>query len=953
MDKYGFKRVREYPIPDIDARAVEYRHTCGARLLHIDRRDENKTFMIAFGTPPTDSTGVFHIIEHSVLCGSDKYPVKEPFVELLKSSLNTFLNAMTYPDKTVYPVSSMNERDFLNLVSVYMDAVFHPAFLKNEAIFMQEGHRLTNEGGAASENGVVLSEMLGAYSSAEEIESEKIMELLYPNSPYAYSSGGDPDVIPSLTYESFVDTYKRHYSPERAYIVLDGDVPLSDTLSLIDSYLSGCEIRGGDIELGEIPDALAERRVIPYSVGADESCADKTRVSIAMRTFSFDEREKNVALAVIRGAIASAVTSPLPRAILESGLCEDVQLSLIEEIRDGAMVLNLINVKDGRAEELIDFSMKALRSFAERGLDKAALSASLSRLEFTTRERNYGYPAGIVYALAVMDSWLYSPDPVLGLSVSEDFAFLRRMLDTDYFERLLLEVIPESGRESVLILTPDAELSARLVAERAARAEAKWAALTDEERAEQEARHRRLDRWQTTPDSPEAAATLPRLSVSDINPDAEKIDFAECECLGVPTVAFDIKTAGICYINLYFDICDIAPDDSYKLALLCSLIDKSATDAHSSEELISHIKSNLGFLNFSFAAMTCESGEVKSSLKVSVGALADKLNFVAPILSELLYTSHPSAEDIEKVLRRTVLQMREDIAADGTSLAVDRANARFSESSVINDYFSGIEAYRQISKCARDESASSLLADELPELARRIFTRERASVYTTANVDRTLLEEIVSLLLPSDLPVEKCPYTLSQNMNEGIEVAVNTAFTAYGFEVPTAEQTMAFNTVKSILNYEYLWGEIRAKGGAYGTGEALRQGFAAFYSYRDPAPAASIEAYRAAADFLRGYAARVSDEELEGHIIGSFAALGGVRTSRSSFDIECVRHRRGVDYELRVARRREILETSREDILRFADVIERGAENAVLCTVSSRETLTSLGVPEENTIKIV
>ena len=955
MEKYGFSRVSEYELSDIEARAVEYRHTIsGAKLIHIDRKDENKTFMIAFKTPPTDSTGVFHIIEHSVLCGSEKYPVKEPFVELLKGSLNTFLNAMTFPDKTVYPVSSMNDKDFLNLVSVYMDAVFSPAFLKDEKIFAQEGHRLTISDGKPCENGVVLNEMLGAYSSPEEIEAEKMMELLYPDSPYSYSSGGDPDEIVNLTYEDFVSVYKKHYKPSEAYIVLDGLVNLDEVLPLLDEYLCLGDVTSSKVNIPDTPKPLGVDVKLSYPIGEDEDSKDKTRVSVGIRTFAFNEREKNVALAVVRGAIASSSGSPFCRAVLDTGLCEEVIVAPIEEIRDGAITISFLNVKDGCSDELVDFALSKLRDLATSGIDKDALSSSLDSFEFYTREKNYGtLPAGVVYALTVMESWLYSDNPVENLVYGDVFKSLREKVDTDYYDKLLLEIIPKREESVVLTLVPDGECKGRLDAMRAERAEAKWKALSERGQKKQMTLSKELDAWQSTPDTKEALQCLPALSVNDINPFPEKIKSEEKEIMSTKVGIFDIKTAGITYINAYFNVEDFTVQDCLDLGVLASALGRVETESFTEEELANQLKSKVGFMNLSATAILHEDGSVKNTLKLSTGLLSEKISELPHLLSDVLLHSRFDGRNITKLVKRSALAMRENMCADGTSLALDRTNAAFSAASVINDYYSGYEAYLNASAYAEGRAYVTDLAKRLEILAKRVFTKERARLFIAGAAGDSDIEKILAVFPHGEGIGVACEHKPTFNLREGIELPVGIAFTALGFEMPKELYTSAFNTVKTILNYEYLWGEIRAKGGAYGAGQTLREGFGAFYSYRDPKPSRSFDKYLEAADFLEKFASEISDAELEKYIIGTFSSIDGVRTPRLSFDLESIRAMRGIDYETRVQRRREVLESSRKDLFTFAKILRQQYPNAAYCTVASHETLKNMGNTVSKIHKIV
>ena len=954
MIKYGFSELSRKPLNDIGAVAVEYRHAAsGARLLHLERKDVNKTFMIAFKTPPKNSTGVFHILEHSVLCGSEKYPLKEPFVELLKGSLNTFLNAMTYPDKTVYPVSSMNDKDFLNLVSVYMDAVLHPSLLECESIFLQEGHRLELNGGVPSENGVVLNEMLGAYSSPEEIEGEAVMQLLYPDSPYAYSSGGDPQCVVDLTYEEFVETYKKHYAPGGAYMVLDGDVKLDEVLPLIDGYLCKYtdKVEPIVIEKPKMPTASTLTLLYPIADGDDP--ADKTRMTLCMRTFSFDQREENLALAVIKGAVAATQNSPFCRAVLDSGFCEDVYISSIDEVRDGAMCICFVNVKDGCERQLLDLALGELRTYAQSGIDKDAIRSSLSSLEFITREKNYGsLPCGVVYALTAMESWLYSDDATQNLAYSDVFESLNARLDTDYYENILKAILPDEGGEIVLLLKPDAHYSERASEAERVRCLELYEKMTESERAELAERTARFNEWQSRRDTKEELECLPTLSLSDIDPIPTKTSSKRKSVGGCRTERFDIDTSGINYINIFFDTSDLTLDECADAAILSSALTKMPTELHSEGELAPYIKGNLGFMNFSPMAAIHNSGGYVNAVKLSVGVLSEKADRVADIVAEVMHKSRFKPKNLATLLGRLKLNMRENMSADGTNLAIDRAQAAFCIPSVINEYYSGYEAYLAVCDDVSSPEKTEDLAKRLSALAKRIFVRQRARIFGAGPDAERIFESIVGILPDGSVgeAVKHSPLSLGK---EGIAIPSRIAFTALGFPIPKSKYTAAYETVKTVLNYEYLWNEIRAVGGAYGAGESLRDGYGAFYSYRDPSPKRSLEKYLDVPAFLDEFAKNVQEKDIEKYVIGAFSVTDGVKSARSSFDLECARSIRGISFEKRKLRRRQMLDTSREDIIAFSEMLKKQLGRAVSCTVASADILADMGDAVENINKIV
>ncbi len=459
---HGFTVTAITEVTEISAALIEMRHEkSGARLNFLDREDENKTFAITFKTIPEDSTGVFHIIEHSVLCGSEKYPVKEPFVELLKGSLNTFLNAMTFPDKTMYPIASRNDKDFLNLMSVYLDAVLHPAILKNPNIFRQEGwhYLLDGKGGALTRSGVVLNEMKGAFSSPDELAMHHITNMLYKDTCYKYESGGKPDVISELTYEDFLAAHAKYYHPSNSEIFLDGSVDLDSALSLIDSFLAPYDKHDMETKIPDQAPLTPQFREIEYETASGESPKNKTRLELGYMFSRFSDQEGGIAASVLLDAVCSTNEAPLKKVLLASGLCEDMSILPYDSVKQNSVIIDFRNVKDGKCDELYKLFTSTVERLAKDGIDKSLLTASLNSHEFKSREKDFGtLPHGIIYAMSILESSLYGGNPAQNLSFGKSYAAIREKLSGDYFEKLLLSMFVENEHRATLIMKPSATL---------------------------------------------------------------------------------------------------------------------------------------------------------------------------------------------------------------------------------------------------------------------------------------------------------------------------------------------------------------------------------------------------------------------------------------------------------------------------------------------------------------
>ena len=517
---HGFEFVSSKNIPEIEGTVHEAVYLKNrAKLIFIERKDSNKTFAITFKTIPTDDTGVFHIIEHSVLCGSEKYPVKEPFVELLKGSVKTFLNAFTFPDKTMYPVSSRNDKDFLNLVDVYMDAVLHPIAMKKPEIFYQEGwhHELHSPEEEMTYKGVVFNEMKGAYSSADEVMMSEMASMLYGDNCYGKDSGGDPTAIPDLTYEQFVQSHKKYYHPSNSRIVLDGAVDIDKTLALLDSYLKEYDYLEVDSDIPMIkPMGNAEKK-IEYEIGPSEEEEGKVRVCLGFYVSDYTDRKTATALAIITDAIAGSNEAPFKKSILDSGLCEDVHLIPYDGIQENSVIIELRNTKEENAEKLKALCIETLKNIAESGIDREALTASFNSFEFRVREQDsQGFPMGISYAISALDSWLYGGDPVSSLAFEDDICELRNLLSGDYYENVLRRVFLESKHSATLYMIPSSTLGDKKIAAEKKRLESERSRMSESDIEEVIEKTNRIEQWQKSEDSEEALKTLPSLTINDI-----------------------------------------------------------------------------------------------------------------------------------------------------------------------------------------------------------------------------------------------------------------------------------------------------------------------------------------------------------------------------------------------------------------------------------------------------
>ena len=944
---YGFKVKAESEISELRARLFEMEHEkSGARLLFLDREDENKTFSIAFKTIPEDSTGVFHIIEHSVLCGSEKYPVKEPFVELLKGSLNTFLNAMTFPDKTVYPVASRNDKDFLNLTSIYLDAVFHPAMLKNENIFKQEGwHFEIDENGNMSRSGVVLNEMRGAYSSADTLGNYHQMNMLYPDTCYGVESGGKPEFITDLTYEQFVGSHKKYYHPSNSEIFLDGSVNLDEVLPLIDSYLKEFDKKEIDFDIADQKPIKEQRRTIEYEISKNEPTENKTKMKLGFLATRFDEIEKKTAISVLIDAIASSNESPLKKRLIDSGLCEDVQLTSLDSVKQNAVGLDFYNVKDGKCDELYSLFVDTVRAISKNGIDKSLLEASLNSIEFKTRERDFGtLPSGIVFALSILETSLYGGDPKANLLYENTFKTVREWISTDYFEKLLLSLFIENEHRAILIMTPSQTLGEENAAAERETLEKIKASLSDAEIEAIKSEDASLKAWQQKPDGEEELKTLPSLTISDLDPTVKKIPEKITKQDGTTVILHDIATGKITYSELIFDATDLNEKEIFDLRLLVSLFGNVRTKNYKAIDFQNEIKRELGSFDLSVSPVT-NNGSAKIYVTLSASVLDSNKNELIRLIPEALYTSdYTDKEILRNILRQMKLESEESFVTAGHAAGITRSAAYTSLESAVTEYYSGYEAHLSIKTLDKNfDEEFDAVKDRITALAKRIFTKERLTVALTGEPDEKFISEVISVINSGEkLESSECKIKPLGVRREGILIPAQASYAEMTANLSAISEkfTGSLNVASTLTSFAYLWNAVRVQGGAYGVGMLARNnGTVGFYSYRDPSPLRTIGCYREAAGFLRAFAE--SGTDITNFIIGAVRDSSPLMTPKLMGSVQTMRYLRGISYEDECRRRKEILGTDKSALMKIADLLDKVTEVNAICIVADKEKLDS------------
>ena len=945
---HNFKIQSVTELPEVPGRLwrMDYGRN-GAELAWLERDDENKTFAIAFKTVPEDDTGVAHIMEHSVLCGSRKYPVKEPFVDLLKSSLATFLNAMTYPDKTVYPVSSRNAADFLNLIDVYMDAVLHPLSIDSRMALDQEGwHYEFDDGGKLIRNGVVYSEMKGVFSNPDSIAFWETMKLLVPDCCYSNESGGDPAHIPELTFEAYKAFHARFYHPSNARIFLDGKMDIDAVLAKLDGFLKDYD--RADVR-AEIPfqKPTANRATVKYEVAEDGR--DKYILVDGWVIGRFDEREKHLAFSVLSEVLAGSNEAPLKKALLDRGLCEDVEIGA-ENVQQTAAMLTIRNTSREKVAECRKVVRETLERLAREGLDRKRIEAVLNKCEFLVREKDSGtYPRGLSFLEAALESWMYGGDPAEGFRYRKVFDSLRGKIASGAFEAYLRELFIDNRHHVELTLEP----SVTLGEERRKKLEAELAAVMagwDEGKiAEVKATAAKLKEFQKSKDRPEDTAKLPKLAVKDIPEKGADIREEIVDLDGCTVIRPNVGTDGIFYLELYFSLADLTGAELAEVPFFTTLLGELATANFSALQLKSEIDANLG--RFSVGEKVFDAkGVATPYITVQIGALESKWDDALRLAREvLLGTKFDDVKAAADLLKQDRQGMEQSVAASGNQYAMRRASARLSRQNGIDELFSGVAQLRWLQKTKVD---GGLLA-RYDALAKRVFARNRLTLCLTDNMSKEHAAKAVCAW-PSG-----AAFSAVRNWDsglpkvdggEGFSIPAEIAYAGVASRLPEGMPYHGSQVVAArILTLDHLWNEIRVLGGAYGMGLIVRpDGDVQYMTYRDPNPARSIEKIAESGAALRKFCEGGGD-------FGKYvvSAIGKTEPYLSPR----LEAQRASDLFLSgrtpddVARlRAEILATKREDLARFAETLTGLSKGASICVVGGKKPLSGCGLAKTESV---
>ena len=951
--KYGFTLLEKRNVAEINSMVRLFRHDSGAELLHIENDDDNKVFAITFRTPPANSKGIPHILEHSVLCGSRKYPIKEPFVELLKGSLKTYLNAMTFADKTMYPVASTNEKDFVNLMDVYLDAVFYPNIYQQPQILMQEGwhHELTKKDDEITLKGVVYNEMQGVFSSPEEVLFSNIQHSLFPNHVYGFESGGDPDDIPNLSYEEFIDFHKCYYHPSNSRIFLYGDGSIENRLKFIHKeYLRKFTKSAIDSHIPLVnsydnPDEIEKR----YSISADENEKEKTYLSMNFVTGDSNDLELSMAMGILEYILMESPAAPLKNTLLESRLGKDVFGSNNNHLRQPFFSIIVKNSESGRKTKFSNLVFNTLKKIAKNGIDKKLVEAAINITEFHLREADFGsYPKGLVYCMQVMNTWNYDSNPIKPLQYEASLKKIKLALTTDYFEKLINKYLINNAHRNMLILSPEKNLAEKKAEKILSEMAALKQGLSENDVKKMISQTKSLKRKQSTPDSPEDLAKMPSLSLDDIKREAEILPMEVKTESGVTVLIHDILTSGISYVKLYFDTTVIPQDKIQYLQVLSNLLGEISTEKYHYSDLSNEIDIHTGGIGVA-ASNYIEAGDDSTycpKMVVKGKALSKNLPQLFEFMEEIInHTKFDEKDRIREVIQESKSRKEMFISQSGHSVASSRLFSYFSQSGKYNEITAGLSYYKFISDLERnfDEKYDGLV-ETLKQIKGDIFNQDNLLVSVTqpgndypafSGSFAAFFERLRSV----NLVKHDYQFALSSK-NEGLLTPANVQYVAKGFNFKHLgyKYTGSMAVFSGIAGLDYLWNRIRVQGGAYGAFAVFsRSGNVFIGSYRDPNLRESLDAFDQMADHYRRFSPE--EKEMSKYIIGTISQLDSPLTPSMKGSIAASRYISNISQEDIQRNRDEVLNTSCEQVRDIAEILDVMMQKNRYCVLGNENRI--------------
>ncbi len=963
----GFKLIERKKINEIKSIAWTFAHIkSGAKLLYLQNKDDNKVFSITFKTPPKDNKGIPHILEHSVLCGSVKFPTKEPFVELIKGSLNTFLNAMTFSDKTMYPVASKNNKDFLNLMNVYLDAVFYPNIYNTPEIFMQEGwhYELDNRNGDISYKGVVYNEMKGAFSSPETTIRRISQQSLFKDTPYGYISGGDPDEIPELSYEEFINFHKTYYHPSNSYIYLYGDLDIIEHLDFIDKkYLNkfSKEIINSIIPLQKPYNEMTEL-VRPYPISPDESDKNKTFLSLNYVIGNASSRELCMSFDILTHILLGTPAAPLRKALLKTGICKDVLYNFNNSILQPTFSIILKNSNEKQKGDFKNIVIRTLNHLIDKGIDKKLIQASINIIEFKLREADFeGLPKGIVYNILSLNSWLYDKNPTISIEYENTLKKIKKVLETNYFENLIEKYILKNTHCSLVTLKPDKTIANNESDRIEKYLKIYKSNLTDKELNKLIKQTKTLKEMQNTPDSLETLATIPLLSLDDIKKETEKIPFVEKVERNIKILFHPQFTSGISYVNLLFDSTAVNQEQLPYIGLLSDILGKICTQKYNYSDLSNEINTHTGGIQF----ITDLFIEINPPFKyhpkfiVSSKALTFRLPELINLILEIINnTDFSNRKRLKEIVQEIKSQIEMEIMSKGHIITSERLESYISQDGYYTELIDGLSYYKFVSEIENNfTNRANEIIQTLKTVSNLIFNKNNLIIsYTSEKEDYDKFRNVIPQLARS-LNNNKFKYNnyefKTEKRNEGLLTQSNVQYIAkgYNFRYLGFDWEGSMLVLKLILGTDYLWNKVRVMGGAYGAFTVLKMnGNVNLVSYRDPNLKETIKAYNETGNYIRNFTP--TKREMDKFIIGTIGQIDRPLTPSMKGERATEYYLRKITYNDLLKERKEILDTKPEDIQKYAKLFDEIAKNNYICVLGNEQVIKKNSNIFDNLVKV-
>lgn len=951
---HGFRLLEERKIEEINSIGRLFVHEkTGARLLHLQNDDDNKVFSITFRTPPVDSTGLPHILEHSVLCGSRKFKTKEPFVELAKGSLNTFLNAMTFPDKTMYPIASRNSKDFFNLIDVYLDAVFYPSIYKYPEILMQEGwhYDIVHKDDEINYKGVVYNEMKGVFSSPESILFRKISETLFPDTPYSLESGGDPEVIPELTYEHFIEFHRKYYHPSNSFIFLYGDGDIAEQLEFLnDNYLKDfdrIEVNS-EIQL-QAPLQKPTEMIVEYPISSDEDDREKTFLSLNWVVGKATEPDLYLAFDILEHLLLETPAAPLKKALLEARLGKDVFGAFESSMLQPVLTVVVKNSELSKADQFEKVVFDTLNKLVKSGINKKLIEASINIKEFRLREADYrGFPKGLYYCIHSKESWLYGESPFVHLAYESALNSVKRALTSDHFEKLISQYLINNTHRSRLMVVPKKGLEEQRAAKTRKHLSDYKASLSDQEIDRLVKQTAKLKLRQAEPDSPEALASIPLLTLDDITRETERLPLEERKKDNVTILFHPMFTSHIGYVNLYFATTSVPQTLLPYLALLANVLTKVSTEKYPYEELSNEINIHTGGIHFSVETFTQKENNVEYDPRFLIRskALIKRLPTLFDLLSEITSsTRFDEKQRIKETLQETKSRLEMFIFQSGHFVTTNRLSSYFSPSGWFSEHTSGLSYYQFIAGLEKNfDEQFDQISQNLKEAAKIVFNRNNLLVsFTAQESDYNTFEQLVPTVFDRLESAITAPASYDYKFeaeNEGLLTPGKVQYVAKGYNFISKGFKYSGNlqVLKTVISLDYLWNRIRVQGGAYGSFSSFaRNGNVFMSSYRDPNLKETLSAFDEAESYLRQFQA--DERQMTKYILGTISKLDAPLTPSMKGERAAAYYLSRLTYDELQKERDEIIAATEKDIRNAADLVAQVMNQNYYCVLGNESKI--------------